>query len=316
MGRDEPTEPLVSTSTPDGALVLTDAFGGFVRVASGGAVRRHAFELPPGPIEFLNCEPAALAARPDGRLVVADRGCGRLVETTLGGRPSVRELGRDGPLRAAGPRRRIALVRGREHGDGRGDRPRRAADGTLTRFDVPRPPGELAAAPDGAVWAADDNACTLYRVSGDRLERRPAPFIVRHLRFTPDGSLWLAGHTGLTQLSPAELAAAAPPERCDTTGPRVTLQDRRGGRLSARTLRRRGLRLRADEAGHLDINVQPSAGGGTPRLIQRVLRRGRTLTLRLPAGWARAGASLSIGGTITDADGNYGDLPTTVKLGR
>ena len=85
--------------------------------------------------------------------------------------------------------------------------------------------------------------------------------------------------------------------------------------MSARTLRRRGLRLRTDEAGYLDINVQPS-GGGTPRLVQRVLRRGRTLTLRLPAGWSRRGASLAIGGTITDADGNYGDLPITVKLGR
>ena len=58
------------------------------------------------------------------------------------------------------------------------------------------------------------------------------------------------------------------------------------------------------------------SGGGTPRLVNRVLRRGRTLTLRLPSGWLRAGASLSIGGTVTDADGNYGDLPTTIKLGR
>ena len=188
-----------------------------------------------------------------------------------------------------------------------------APDGTLTRFDVPRPPGALAAAPDGAVWAADANACQLYRVSGDQLERRPAPFITRALRFTPDGGLWLMGHTRLEHLSATEVATAVAPARCDVTGPRLTLPDRRGGRLSARTVRRRGLRLRANEAGHLDAVVQRSSDG---RLVNRVLRRGRTITVRLPARWLRPGASFLISGRLTDADGNFGDLPITVKLGR
>ena len=121
------------------------------------------------------------------------------------------------------------------------------------------------------------------------------------------------GHTRLEHLSAAEVAAAVAPARCDVTGPRLTLPDRRGGRLSARTVRRRGLRLRANEAGHLDAVVQRSNDG---RLVNRVLRRGQTITVRLPARWLRPGASLLISGRITDADGNYGDLPITVKLGR
>jgi hypothetical protein len=99
-------------------------------------------------------------------------------------------------------------------------------------------------------------------VAGDRVERRPAPFTTRTLRFTPDGGLWLAGHTRLA---------------------------------------------------HLNAAVSRSPGG-TPRLVDRVLRRGRTPTLRLPAGWLRSGASLDMNGTVTDADGNYGDLPRTVRL--
>ena len=42
--------------------------------------------LPPGPFELLDCEPADLAATPDGRLVVADYGCGRLVTTRPDGK--------------------------------------------------------------------------------------------------------------------------------------------------------------------------------------------------------------------------------------
>ena len=124
------------------------------------------------------------------------------------------------------------------------------------------------------------------------------------------------GHTRLTHLSAAEVAAATP-AKCDVAGPRLTLPDVRRSRLSLRTLRARGLRLRANEAGHLDAAVQPPEGvDELPRIVDRAVRRGQTFKLRLPAAWLRRpGATLLISGSITDADGNYGDLPITVKLG-
>ena len=182
---------------------------------------------------------------------------------------------------------------------------------------MPRPPGALAAAPDGAVWAADANACQLYRVSGDQLERRPAPFITRALRFTPDGGLWLAGHTQLEHLSAAEVAAAVaagtlrrhraaahapgPPRRAAERADAAPARPAAAGRTKPVTC---------------DAVVQRS-GGGTAALVHRVLRRGRTLTLRLPARLAtRPARASSSAARLTDADGNFGDLPITVKLGR
>jgi hypothetical protein len=279
-----------------------------MRVGRDGAVSRGDFQLPPAPFELLACELADLAALPDARLVVADYGCGRLVTRATDGKLTERELDGMNPYELLA-RPDGSLWFAAEGPDAGATIGRIAPDGTLTRFDVPRPPGALAAAPDGAVWAADDNGCRLYRVSGDQVERRPAPFITRFLRFAPDGSMWLAGHTRLAHLGEAELAA---PARCDTTGPRLTLPDRRGGRLSARTVRRRGLRLRANEAGHLSAVVQRASDG---RLVNRVLRRGQTVKLRLPRRWLRPGAELLISGTVTDADGNAGDLPITIKLG-
>ena len=90
------------------------------------------------------------------------------------------------------------MVRRREPETG-GTIGRVGPDGTLTRFDVPRPPGELAEAPDGAVWAADDD-----RLPALPRQRRPgratAGAVHRpvQLRFTPDGGLWLTGHTRLS----------------------------------------------------------------------------------------------------------------------
>ena len=145
-------------------------------------------------------------------------------------------------------------------------------------------------------------------------ERRPAPFTTRQLRFTPDGGLWLAGHTRLEHLDAAEVAAATAPASCDLTGPRVTLPGPAQTGLRVRTLRRRGLRLRRTRTGPAGRSSKRS-GGGTPRIVDRVLRRGQDVK-RLPAAWLRRpGASLMIGGTITDADGNIGDLPITIKLG-
>ena len=93
--------------------------GGLLRVGRDGAVSQGDFLLPPGPFELLDCEAGDLAAMPDGRLVVADYGCGRLVTTQLGGKVTARELARDEPVRAAGPRGRVAVVRRREPGTAR-----------------------------------------------------------------------------------------------------------------------------------------------------------------------------------------------------
>ena len=308
-------DPLATTSTPDGAFVLTHAFGGLLRVAGDGAVSRRGFELPPPPFEPLGCDAQDLAATQDGRLVVADNGCSRLVYVAPDGKVTERELGNLHPYALLARADGSLWFAAENPGDG-GTVYRVGPDGAITPFDVPRPPADLAEAPDGAVWAADGSRCRLYRLTDARVERRPAPFTTRQLRFTPDGGLWLMGHTRLAHMSAAEVAAATP-ARCDLTGPRLTLPDVRGSRLSLRTLRRRGLRLRANEAGHLDAAVQPPEGvGDLPRIVDRALRRGQTLRVRLPAAWLRRpGATLLISGSVTDADGNYGDLPITVKLG-
>ena len=136
--------------------MLTDKIGGLLRARGDGAVSLGDFTLPPGPFELLDCEPADLAATPDGRLVVADYGCGRLVTMRPDGKVTARELG---PV--MNPYELLARADGSlwfaaENSETGGTIGRVAPDGALTRFDVPRPPGELAEAPDGAVWAADE----------------------------------------------------------------------------------------------------------------------------------------------------------------
>ena len=205
-----------------------------MRVAATARSAGATFDLPPGPIELLDCEPAALAATPDGRLVVADYGCGGWSRATR--RPvTARELAGMDPY-ALLARADGSVWFAAENSETGGTIGRVAPDGTLTRFDVPRPPGELAEAPDGSVWAADDDACRLYRVSGDRSSDARRRSSTGTCASRPTAACGWPGTPASTHLSAAELAAATPPERCDTTGPRVTLPDR--ARIAAERARR------------------------------------------------------------------------------
>jgi len=330
-GRDE-AYPVLAAGTPDGALVLTRSLGRFVRVAPDGTVSAHNVALPAPTNGLTGCFGIFMAARADGSLSLSDAGCRRVLDVTLAGAVTQRTLTPEDPSsRRATPFGLLPRADGSLwfaagltlSGSAIG---RIAPDGGVVRLATPGSPNDvpehLAEAPDGSVWSNVSGACALFRVVGDRVERVGVPFPVLDLRFDPAGGLWLRGQTRLEHLSAAEVAALPPSARCDLRAPRFTLPDRRGRTLSLRTLRRAGLRIRTSEASHLWGSVSLLNASAELR-VDRVLRRGQTVALRVPPGildgaarrLARGrAADLGLYVGLTDSNGNRADPPGGANL--
>jgi streptogramin lyase len=277
----------------DGSLVLGGELGRFLRIAPDGTAT--ARQVPVPPARRSGCFATGLDAI-GGDLVMADYRCSRLLTFTRAGEARTVDLR---PPRGAG-RRFPTGVLARPGGSLwytavtlRGAHVRSvigrvAPDGTVTQHDAPDVRGQaLTAAPDGTIWAPAAGACAVYRVRDGRVDRVPAPFLVKRLRFAPDGGAWLQGHSRLVRLRAAELEAPPRPRRCDTRSPRIRYPDAFDGpgrydyrSLSLRLLRRRGLRVTSSEpatfAGELRIDDEVVH-------VHAVIRRpGGTAAARFP----------------------------------
>ena len=179
--------------TPDGRSVVAATRRGPATVWDVGAAK------PPAPIR--GTDPArAMALSPDGRQVavggrgfelqLADVAARRIVRTlptrTHGGRRGVRSRRRAGRRRRRG--RRVRVPHGLR-GDGR--RHRRV----VSCPPAPRSPPAATRSPSPPTSAKGDGVVSFWR-PGDERERGEIsqPNLVRHLSFSPDGSL-LAGAT-------------------------------------------------------------------------------------------------------------------------
>ena len=89
---------------------------------------------------------------------MADDGCSRLVFVGPDGKVTERELGNLHPYALLARADGSLWFAAENPGEG-GTVYRVGPDGAITPFDVPRPPADLAEAPDGAVWAADGTGC-------------------------------------------------------------------------------------------------------------------------------------------------------------
>jgi streptogramin lyase len=323
-----PDGAYLAVAAPDGSLLATQFFDGFVRVALDGTSALQTFTAPPPPPPAGGeCRAWDMASSADGSVWISDKECRRIIHVlpdgtaqnvllraTADGTPEAPEsllAAPDGALwvqASAGTRANVV-----EH----------IAGGVAQQLVLPdtADPTTWSLAPDGSVWLGDAKACTLWHLSGAGVERRPAPFPVAVPRVAPDGSLWLLTAGRIAHLAPAALKA---PAQCDTKAPDITLPDvgRRSVETTLRALRRAGgVRMRADEPGTASGEVK--VAGSTIAFQMALGRRPRTVALpaKVLATVARrvrrgVPTSLSVSVQMRDPNGNTGFTGTSGRVTR
>jgi hypothetical protein len=161
---------------------------------------------------------------------------------------------------------------------------------TVTKVALPAMDGFLgpeSTAPDGSLWIAKADGCSLLHVTATGVQEVPAPITPMALSVAPDGTLWMTNRNQL-----AHIGAAGEGGACDQRPPVVRYPDVHRGRISLAALRRRhGLRMTSDEPGTLIGAIDVKGAKLMPQ--QPIGRRGTTVRFS-----RRQLASLAHGGTL------------------
>jgi streptogramin lyase len=253
------------------ALVMSDGAESFVRLGLDGTKTTVRYSAPKSAGQS-NCSPERFATPPDGTLYVSD-GCRRIVHLRLDGSvletiPLTGALDEwsDFPRVLAGPSTDLWI-------SGDSSLSHRVG-GVVTKVTLPEFQGFLgpeATAPDGSLWIAEAQGCSLLHVTAGGVQQLPAPITASALTVAPDGTLWMTNRNQLAHVGPAGERGS-----CDQRQPKVRLTDVHHGRVSVAALRRRhGLRMTSDEPGTLIGAMKVK--GATLMPQQSIDRHGTTL---------------------------------------
>jgi hypothetical protein len=250
---------------------MSDGVESFVRLGLDGTKTTVHYSAPKSAGQS-NCSPERFAAPPDGTLYVSD-GCRRIVHLRLDGSvletiPLTGALDEwsDFPRVLAGPSTDLWI--------GGDSSLSHRVGGVATKVALPEFPGFLgpeATAPDGSLWIAEAQGCSLVHVTAGGVQQLPAPITASALTVAPDGTLWMTNRNHLAHVGPAGERGS-----CDQRQPKVRLTDVHHGRVSVAALRRRhGLRMTSDEPGTLIGAMKVK--GATLMPQQSIDRHGTTL---------------------------------------
>ena len=280
----------------DGSLLATVGANRILRIADNGGITLRMFAPPAPPDDrvFHNCFYTDMVVTATGVIYLSDYGCARIVAIDPDGSTRALNMNPASPERRQ-PAQGLALANdGTLWFAGTNVIGRFNADGTVTRISTPSTApdlsGEVAASPDGAVWAT--GYCSLIRIANDQASVYPVGFPAVGISFFADGRALVSGASRITRGNPQALPTAG--ERCDKRLPRLTTHPA----LSIGALRRHPtITLTVDEPSTVEGAIyftSPDLTGNFGKVaVNRIvrLRQGRgTVRLHIPDRLLRAAA--------------------------